>query len=226
MFPREKNRYWLSSDTFQVALIVGLSLIEALNILIAIGLIFQFVPMQNTLAGHVLSEWVRLFRPSRDIFFYRTFLVSVFVLHCALMLVFKRKLGTPSVTVFLVRFLFVEFVIVCFALVALYQYFVYADTVLAGKLFFLWGGLFVVTKLFWRPLQVVFDKFALVFDDQKKMAFISWCGDFLIPLFIFILIFAPDLSGVSARIFNGDRYYHFDGVVMSASWAFCNGWLN
>lgn len=220
----EKNSDYSETHAgIQTCLIIALSALEALNILMMAGLCFQARPLHSPLEGQIMPEWLAQFKPTRDIFFYRFFLVTVFGIFGLLAMMFRRKIGTISLTRPLARFVVFELLIAGLALFSLFQNFAYGDIHLAGKILYCWGAAFILTKIFWRQIDLALARAAGAMADVKKTAVINrWVG-LSVPFLIFLLIFVPDISGLAAHIFCDDLYYHFDGVVMSSAWAVYKG---
>jgi hypothetical protein len=199
-----------------------LVLIESMQALIVIVLIFSFIPMPvSPLIHHLFPRQVQLVFPKRDLFFYHFFVGFVIAGQAGVIVGLRKQLSSASLRERLLPFLFVELGWLFLMVFAVFKFFVYAKAPWTMHLLYAVILASVLSKLFWKELQAAV-KTACTYTghspkDTRKTV------DIIFPLLIIALIFVPDLEAVIARTWIGDCLHHMDSTLMGQAWAFANG---
>src|SRR3989338_7515308 len=222
--PQENNsRKIFHVETVNCVLLSLTALAESVYFLILLCFIFHFMPLTSVFEGHVLSEWQWHLKPEREIFFYRSSVIFCVGLAVALFLIFKNKMNSPDFRNSLFKYLVIKTTLLTVILISLYKILIYGTLPYLTYVIYTAFGLAFLCKVFWLKLEPALSKVSAFLETPKVKTVLRGFSNFAVPVLIIFLLFVPDLKSVFARIFKEDLLYHYDGIVMSAAWAFLKG---
>ena len=210
-------------ETANYVLLSFIALVEAIYFLIFLCFVFHFVPLSSIFQGHVLTEWQWHLKPEREIFFYRTSVFFCVGLAVALFLFFKDKMESVYLRQSFFRYLIIKVTLLTVILISLYKIIIYGQLLYFTYVIYVAFGLAVFVKIFWFKSESFFQKVSISLEDRKINTILTRVFNIVIPALIILLLFVPDLKSVFARIFMEDLLYHYDGIIMGATWAFLKG---
>jgi len=218
------NKKFFDKHTFNIIAVALLSLVEALQVLIIVVLIYSFIPIP-------VPAFVQKLYPislydvhlKRETSFYHLWIAAGLLLQAILIFFNRRRMGEERWRhgVYLYICTMVCFIII--QLFAVFKILLWGDPRWARVLLYLSLGLAILARIFWPECRRLISRVW-----ERSAAFKApWWGVYLLDVgVIFILtllIFAPNLSEVLARMFSYDKFYHLDSFIMSPGWAHHNG---
>lgn len=197
-------------------------MIESLQLLIAVVLIFSFIPIPvSPFIQTIFPRLQQLVFLKRDMFFYRFWVGTLILGQASLLGILRQRLKSPQLGRHLRLFGMVEALWLCLMIFAVFKIFVYGYP--AWGFYFLYAVLAasVLSKIFWKELQgAVKSSYAYL---NRHARGINKAADIIFPLLIIGFIFVPDLEAAVARMWIGDCLHHMDSALMAQVWAYLNG---
>jgi hypothetical protein len=205
-----------------VILCTVLVLMESLQFLIVLVLVFSYFPMTvSDMIHHLFPRHVELVFLKRDMLFFRCWVGAVILGQAVLLTVLRKQLSSPALTRHLRSLCWVEGFWILLMVFSLFKYFVYGYPSWARGLLYMALAGSVMCKLFWNELKIISK--SVLAAQSANSALSAKIADILFPLVIAGLIFVPDLHGVVARMWIGDCLHHMDSTLMGQAWAYING---
>jgi len=200
-----------------------LSLVESLQILIIVVLIYSIIPIAVPVFVQKLFP-LSLYdvHLKRETFFYHVWIALGIGLQGLLMFANRRYLG-EDLWRGLCPYICTMAGIVIIQIFAVFKIFLWGDPLWARDLFYAFLGIGILARIFWPE----FWRFMLWIWAQLTARKAPRWQNFLMEagaiLILAVLIFTPDLGAILARMFSYDKFYHLDGFVLSPAWAYHNG---
>lgn len=218
------NKVFFDRPTFNIVVLSLLSFVEALQILIIVALVFSFIPIpvpplvQNFFP---LTQYdVRL---ERESFYYHVWIFAALALQGLLMFLNRRRLEENDLWRRWLPYICTMSGMIIIQIFAVFKIFLWGNPWWARNLLYIALGLGVLARIFWPELWR-FMLWAWKLPASLKMPRGGyWVMDAGVLLILTVMIFAPDLNGVLARMFSYDKFYHFDSFIMCPAWAHHNG---
>jgi len=216
---------WIKEGDHSVPNIILCSLlvvIESLQLLIVLVLIFSFIPIPpSDFIRTLFPRHQQLVFPKRDMFFYRFWVATLMAGQAALLIGFKDQLSSPKMGKQLRVFCMVEAGWLFLMVFAVFKIFVYGYPSWGFYLLYAVLGGSVLSKVFWKEFKMAAQASYAYLNDHSMT--VQKAVDIFVPLLIAGLLFVPDLQGVIARMWIGDCLHHMDTALMAQVWAFCKG---
>ncbi len=189
----------------------------SVQLLVFLAYIFSFIPLQESpLLQTFFARHQALVKPEREAFFYHIFLLTAVALQGAGLWFLRRRLAEAKLTTALGPFAIVECLWTIFIVFAVFKIFVYGNPPWARGLLYLGLGAAVLSKVFWAELSQGFKQWVNI-PISTRLA------DIIVPAFIAIVLFIPDITGLLAKMFVTDHFHHFDTMLTSPAWAYLKG---
>ena len=218
------NKTFFDRYTVNIITLAWLSLIEALQVLIIVVLIYHFIPYAvSPFVKKLFSISLYDVHPKRDLFFYHVWIAAGLGLQGLLIFINRRRLGEEDLWRKFSAYMGTMAGIVVIQIFAVFKILLWGNPAWARDLFYVALGLGIMARIFWPECQ----RFMKTVGTKALSQTIPRWGIFLmdagIILILIALIFAPDLKEVLARMFSYDKFYHLDSFIMSPAWAYHNG---
>jgi hypothetical protein len=199
-----------------------LSLVEALQVLILVALIFSFIPIPvSAFVKKLFPLSLYDVRPERESFFYHIWIGFALGLQGLLVFILRKRLAEEVLWPKYLPYICTMVGVVFIQIFAIFKIFLWGNPWWARVLLYavLAGG--ILARFFWPEYQRIM---AWVWGRAMALGqrayFLMDAGAIVILL---ALVFAPDLNNVLARMFSYDKFYHFDSFIMSPAWGHHNG---
>ncbi len=215
------NKTFFDKHTVNIIAISLLSFVEALQFLIIIVLIFSFIPIPTPVFVQKLYP-LSLYdvHLERETFFYHVWIGVGLGLQGVLLYLNRRRLGEENWWRGLGPYICTMAGLVFIQIFAIFKIFLWGNPWWARDLLYAMLGLGLLARIFWPELK------RLISIARAGMIIPGW-GYFLmdagVMIILTVLIFAPNLGEVLARMFSYDKFYHLDSFIMSPGWAYHNG---
>ena len=206
-----RNVFWLTV----IAVVLGL---QGLALLV---FAFHFIPLSTDAVFTVLGPYKDLFRPEREMMFYRVFVLSVIVFQSSAVLFFRRRLSDPGLLPPLRRYACAETGLLAVLLLLAFKLAVYGP-VRFLQIFFVFvllccfgikaGWFFISRRLPGGGILGVFE--TVVPPAGRRL------GHAAVFLSIFLIVYVPPDVALTCLT---DNYIHLDSFVMSPGWASLKG---
>jgi hypothetical protein len=199
-----------------------LVLIESLQVLIVLVLVFSFFPIPpSPLLQHLFSRQLAEVFPKRDMFFYHFFVGLAIAGQIALLTICRKQLSSSRFMEQWRPFFLVEAGWLFLMVFAVFKFFVYGYAGWAKHFLYAVIAASVLSKIFFKELKVAGSSvYAYIL---RKSAAVSLAVSVLFPMLIAFIIFVPDLQAVVARMWIGDAIIHMDTSLMGQAWAYTKG---
>ncbi len=220
---QNRLKAFFSIENVNIILISFLAIMEGMQWLIVIGLIFQNFPLTVDPQGTFFPEWLYLLKPERELLFFRIFVASTLGLQALGFYIFKKFLNDVSFSFGLLRYALLTGIVLLFELNDIYKIFSGVKQNALGFPFYAALSIAMGLRLFWFKIDHVLKKFLDSLNEERHTFFISKAADILMPIVILLIIYIPDTVGALATIFDTDWLAHLDAFVMSPGWAFLKG---
>ena len=201
-----------------------LSLVEALQLLIIVALVYSFIPY--TAAPFVSKLFpINLYdvHMERETFFYHLWIGAALLLQGLLMFIYRRRLEDEQLWRGWLMYTASMAVLIVVQVFALFKVFLWGNPSWARDLFYGALGIGILARIFWPETRRVFSWSWGKIASLKIPAWGYLLLDALFILIMAVLIFAPNLNEVLARMFSYDKFYHLDSFIMSPAWAHHHG---
>jgi|CXWL01.1.fsa_nt_gi hypothetical protein len=200
------------------------ALVEAVQLIILVAFVFSFIPFKpHPFAVKLFLLHQHGIQPERDMFFYRLFAVTATVLFGAGLYIFHRRLNELSLSKSLLKLTMTNAFWVFVQLFAIFKIFVTANPDWARYLLYAAFAGAVVSRVFWPEIRTWIPKLSGRFGEIEHHSSYAYLWNMIIPAFVVVLLFIPDLTKVLARIFVRDQFYHLDSFLMAPGWAHLKG---
>ena len=220
----DEKRLKIDTETVNIFWFTLWALVEALQLIIILAFIFCFIPFKtHPFATKLFPLHQHGIQPERDMFFYRVFAVAAIALFSAGLYIFRRRLndsnfskGLSSLTMANALWVFVQ-------IFAVFKIFVTANPDWARYLLYLAFAGAVVSRVFWPEIRTWAPRLYERFIEREYHGLYACLWDAVIPVFVVVLLFVPDLTKVLARLFVRDQFYHLDSFLLAPGWAYLKG---
>ena len=218
------NKIFFDRNTVNIIVLSLLSFIEALQVLIIVVLIASFFPIPVPAFVQKLFP-LSLYdvRLERESFFYHVWIAVALGLQAVLMFLNRRRLGEGDFARRFLPYICTMAGLCLIQIFAIFKIFLWGNPWWARDVLYAFIGLGLLVRVFWsefgRLMSWLWAHLTARTIPRAWYFFMDAAGIFL----LIVLIFAPDLSEVLARMFSYDRFYHFDSFIMSPGWAHHNG---
>lgn len=201
-----------------------LSLLWAWQVMLASAFVLGHFPPSSALASQVFPEWRYLLKPEWKPFIYHLALAAGILSQIILLFANRRNLDTKDLLKSWQAYLIVEILLTFLWSSAAFKMVVYAARPVLAKDAFM--GLFMAAcacKVFchrWQDwMRMAWDFCLRVRNNPGPRRIAEWG----VPVFLFILLYIPNIQGVVARNFIGEQFHHNDSYIMGPGWAYLSG---
>lgn len=199
-----------------------LVLIESLQALIVLVLVFSFIPIPTSpLLSNLFPRHLPLVFPKRDMSFYHFFVAAVILGQTALLTVCRKKLSSTRLAEQWRLFFLVEAGWLFLMAFAAFKFFVYGYADWAKHFLYAVIVASILSKVFWKELKSAAG--SLYGYCLRRPETVLRAADIMFPLLVAAIIFVPDLQAVVARMWIGDCLLHMDSSLVGQAWAFAKG---
>jgi hypothetical protein len=206
-----------NTQTGNIVALSCLSLVEALQLLIIVALVFSFIPMS------VPSFVQKLFPISqydvhlkRDGSFYHLWVIAAFLLQGLLVFANRRHLENPGLLQKVLPYIATMAALVFVQIFAIFKIFLWGNPAWARGLLYAFIVVGALARIFWPELQ----RFVIWLWKPRLPL---WVPETAAILAMSVLVFIPHLGEVLARMFSYDKFYHLDSFIMAPAWAHHQG---
>lgn len=219
-----ENRIKPDGQTINIVWFAVWALVEAVQFVVIIALIFSFIPFKpHPFATKLFVLHQKGVQPEREMSFYRMFVVVAVGLYAAGLYFFRRRLDDPSFSKSIRSLTATNAVLLFIQIFAVFKIFVLNNPDWARYLLYLGLAGAVVNRVFWPEIRRWTSQFyerLLTKQDGNVYVRILDVG---VPVFVAVFLFVPDMTKVLARIFVRDEFYHLDSFLMAPGWAHLKG---
>ena len=189
------NLFWLSV----------LTMIESLQVLIIVVLVFSFIPIKMADITHgVGAQVLQFFKPEREITFYRFFIVLSMVGMGLAVWFLRTSLSFNSLTKQLKSLIIVDGALVVVQLFFTFKILQYDDPSWARFMLYVTLGLSLLSRIFWPEVK---DK--LIHWRVKAIV-----ADAIVLFIVILGLMINDMTDALARIRVWDSFNHWDQWLM------------
>lgn len=216
----------MKNENYEIVNILLLSLaafLGAVQLVIIAALLFNRVPLDDSLKAQLLPEALALFKPEREILFYRLLIATAIGIQAISLGIFRQRLNEQAFYRAAKQYVFVEALLVFCLSFTLLRMISLGKSLQLTAFFYASLGFGVLFKIFWLQKTLFSQKLIEFFNKVLNSFWVSRILDCLLPVFIALVLFIPDLKGVVAKIFYDDLWFHIDNFIMSAGWAVSKG---
>jgi hypothetical protein len=218
------NRIFFDRVTVNIIVISLLSFIEALQVLIIVVLIFSFIPIPVSAFVQKLFPLSQYdVRQNRQGFFYHVWIAAGLGLQGLLMFVNRRRLGEEGLWRRFCPYICTMAGIIIIQIFAVFKIFLWGNPWWARDLLYAMIGLGILARIFWPEFRRSMGWTWAQTTTRKIHPWVYFLMDAGAIFILTVLIFAPNLSEVLARMFSYDKFYHLDSFIMSPAWGYHNG---
>jgi len=214
------GRGFFDKNTFNIIALAVLSLVESLQLLIIVVLVFSFIAIP-------IPALVYKFYPltqydvhlKRDMSFYHLWIALGIGLQGLLIFLNRQRLGEDNLWRKCTPYICTMAAILMIQIFAVFKMLLWGNPWWARDLFYFGLGFGILARIFWPECRRLL---ALIwtFSIPRGLRILLEAGGVGI---VSMLIFAPDLSKVLTRMFSYDKFYHLDSFIMSPAWAHHQG---
>lgn len=203
-----------------IGYISALVFVEALQALIILAFVYQFIPLAVApAAGGIPSTLLKLFHPNRNYFFYHAFVATATIGQALGLYIFRRRLAAPQLAGKIREFLMAETVWVVWQLFAVFKILQYDNPPWARILLYTGFAAALLAKIFWPELKRGL-KVVKVWLGQDIPALWRRLADGGIILLLLSAIMIPDGERALLRMAMVDHTNHFNQWLMTPLWAY------
>ena len=192
----------------------------SVELILVVSALLSRVPVAVDLSyvHSILWQYQRTFQPQRDLFLYGIWLMSgtaIFACLCWVMQ-FNKAQSKGDLNVFLMF----HILIVGLMCHAGFEIVAVGNPVWAWPVF--WGAFIagVLISIFWPEFL---SGVSYLKNGWRALTIRPWVGVVLGCLFIFLVIFMPDVQAVVAMQYLGDYFHNWDADVLGATYAIVHG---
>lgn len=197
-----------------------LAAVLSVELILGLGALLTHVPVavDVSFVHSIIWHYQRNFQPQRNLFLYGLWLALGAGVYTCLWRVVKFSQAKPKWD--LKPFLMFHILIASLMCHAAFEIVAMGDPVWAWPVF--WGSLAggVLASIFWPEFLTgisFFKKYRASLDISP------WAGAMAGSLFIFLVIFMPDLQAVVAMVYMGDYFHNWDVSFFGAVYAIAHG---
>lgn len=200
--------------------IVLTAMVLSIELILVVCAVFSHipVPVDLTFVHSIVPSYQRTFQPQRDLFFYGLWIVlgSAIFLGLRWFVNLTQNKKALRLNLFLGAHILLAFLMVH----AAFEILAMDDPIWAWPVF--WGSftLAVVISIFWSEFLLgksYFKKGYKFLQSRPWVAPVAGC------LFIFLVIYMPDLQAVVAMVFMGEYFHNWDVDLFGAVYAITHG---
>ncbi len=211
-------------ETVNIVLFAVWSLLEALQLLVIVVLVFSFIPIKlSPFVATLFPLHQKGVLPEREMLFYRIFVLGAMALQTAGLWIFRRRLKEEQFTPSLVGLTAANLFWLLIQLFCVFKMMIIDPSAWAKYVFYVSLAGALATRVFWPEVRI----WAVRFYENviQSESAINWrrVWDVAFPAFIVLLLFVPDMDKVLARMFYRDQFYHLDAFLMAPAWAYQQG---
>lgn len=216
----------LSIFNRNLILLTMLSLLWAWQVLLASAFVLSHFAPSSSLASQVFPEWRYLLKPEWKPFIYHLVLIAGISFQIFLLWANRRDLETKDLSKRWKVYLIVEILLTFLWSSAAFKIIVYANRPdLAKGAFVFLMALAVLCKWFynrWQHWMIILWNSCLY---MKKDLFGRRIAEWSVPLGLCVLLYIPNIEGITARMFIGEQFHHNDSFIMGPGWNYLSGQL-
>jgi hypothetical protein len=200
--------------------LTALVLVEAIQFLIILALIYSFIPVPLADFFKDLPPKLQAtVHPKREIFFYRCFLVFAVAAQAAFAFWFQHfKKEIPYRE--LLKAAAVDTGLIFIELFAVFKIWQYDNPWWARDL--LYGGIvaWVLVRIFWGECQQGVKIISEVVMEKQRV--LRWCIDGVFAVLLISCLWVPDVQKALGRVFVWEQFRNWDAAIMMPGWAYLN----
>jgi hypothetical protein len=189
------------STTRNILLLSVLTLIETLQLLVVVALVFSFVPIAfDKFANDLFPLYQNSLKPEREMTFYHVAIFFGLALQAAVLYLLRRRLADADFSRTLVLWIAVESLWLFIQLYAVFKIFLYNDPAWARAVLYSAVGLSLASKIFWPEVRQWSEWIAARYQTWIQMKIVRYGFATVICLLIAAVIYVKDAERVLGMI--------------------------
>ena len=218
------NKIFFNRPTLNIIALSLVSFIEALQVLIIVALIYSFIPIAVPAFVHQLFPLsLYAVHLKRESSFYHGWILVALGLQALLLFVNRARLEENHLGRALMPYIGTIGVFVLIQIFAVFKILLWGNPWWARDCLYLFLGLGIVVRIFWPEFWRAMVALWRLSVTSKIPRWGYILMDAGVILMLIVMIFAPNLDNVLARMFSYDKFYHLDSFIMAPAWGFHQG---
>ena len=206
-----------------ITLITLLVLLETTQILVIAIWVYGFIPIPIApIAKGVVPQLLQLFKPNRNIMFYRLGIVVAMLMQAGVCHYFKSRIEKEDLSKKLVPFILNLSLWVGLEIFAAFKLLQYHNPLWAHVLFYVALGLSLLTQVFWVEI-VKSRRVVRLYIEKAQKARFQWCWDAVVVLGIAMIVLCPKQPyfwiSLQAIVYFSIYYFLLNGWLRKRVWA-------